>query len=182
MEKLGDVANALKKPFKDLGEAILDINNTERWTELGIKAKTAGDKVSLTFRGTTIEAERTEQSVMLATAAFGTLNGVQGATEKQALTLAGRWSSLSDATAGLAREAGNGLLPVFEAVIETGISLAVGMKNSAQEGGLLNAIFTNMKVSAGICGLPLWNWLRLLRRLPSICFPNSSTAPMARLS
>jgi len=149
MEKLGDVANALQKPFKDLGEAILDINNTERWTELGIKAKTAGDKVSLTFRGTTIEAERTEQSVMLATAAFGTLNGVQGATEKQALTLAGRWSSLSDATAGLAREAGNGLLPVFEAVIETGISLAVGMKNSAQEGGLLNAIFTNMKVSAG---------------------------------
>lgn len=141
MEKLGDVANALKKPFKDLGEAILDINNTERWTELGIKAKTAGDKVSLTFRGTTIEAERTEQSVMLATAAFGTLNGVQGATEKQALTLAGRWSSLSDATAGLAREAGNGLLPVFEAVIETGISLAVGMKNSAQEGGFFECHF-----------------------------------------
>lgn len=144
MEKLGDVANALQKPFKDLGEAILDINNTERWTELGIKAKTSGDKVALTFKGVTIEAERTEQSVMLATAAFGTLNGVQGATEKQALTLAGRWSSLSDGVAGLAREMGNGMLPIFEAVIETGIRLAVGLKNSAQEGGFLNAIFSSM--------------------------------------
>ena len=144
MEKLGDVANALQKPFKQLGEAILDINNTERWTELGIKAKTSGDKVALTFKGVTIEAERTEQSVMLATAAFGTLNGVQGQTEKQALTLAGRWSSLSDATAGLAREIGNGMLPIFEGVIETGIRLAVGLKNSAQEGGFLNAIFSSM--------------------------------------
>lgn len=144
MEKLGDVANALQKPFKDLGEAILDINNTERWTELGIKAKTSGDKVALTFKGVTIEAERTEQSVMLATAAFGTLNGVQGATEKQALTLAGRWSSLSDATAGLAREMGTAMLPIFETVIEAGIRLAVGLKNSAQEGGFLNAMFSSM--------------------------------------
>lgn len=153
MEKLGDVANALQKPFKDLGEAILDINNTERWTELGIKASTAGDKVSLTFKGVTIQAERTEQSVMLATAAFGTLNGVAGQTEMQALTLAGRWSSLEDAAAGLAREAGNGMLPVFEAVIETGIELTVGMKNSAQEGGLLNAVFTNLKGA----GVALWS-------------------------
>jgi hypothetical protein len=37
MEKLGDVANGLQKPFAQLGEAILDISNTGRWTDLGIK-------------------------------------------------------------------------------------------------------------------------------------------------
>ncbi|MEZ4901849.1 MAG: hypothetical protein R2822_08855 [Spirosomataceae bacterium] len=117
MVKLGDVANALQKPFGDLVEAILDINNTERWNELGIKAKTAGEKVQLTFKGVTLEVDRTEKGVLSAITAFGTLNGVQGQTAAQALTLAGRYSTLQDSTAGLGRTVGTALTPAFEAAI-----------------------------------------------------------------
>lgn len=120
MTKLGDVANTLQKPFKDLGEAIMDINNTERWNELGIKAQTNGDKVSLTFKGVTKEVERTEKGVLSAIVAFGEMNGVQGATAAQALTLAGRYSTLQDSVAGLGRTIGNALTPTFEKAIDTG--------------------------------------------------------------
>ncbi len=118
LAKVGDVANALGKPFKDLGEAILDINNTERWNELGIKAKTAGDKVSLTFKGVTIEVEKSEQGVLRAVTAFGTLNGVQGQTDEIAKTLGGRMSTLSDGVAGLGRAIGEGLTPIFGGFID----------------------------------------------------------------
>lgn len=123
MAKLGDVANALQKPFKQLGEAILDINNTERWTELGIKAQTNGDKVSLTFKGVTKEVERTEKGVLSAIVAFGEMNGVQGMTAAQALMLAGRYSTLQDSVAGLGRTIGNALTPTFEEAIDTGGNL-----------------------------------------------------------
>ncbi len=118
MGKLGDVANALQKPFKQLGEAILDVNNTERWTELGIKAKTVGDKVQLTFKGVTLEVERTEKGVLGAIVAFGNLNGVAGQTEAQAKTLAGQYSTLQDSAAGLGRTVGNALTPAFTAAIQ----------------------------------------------------------------
>lgn len=118
LAKVGDVANALGKPFKDLGEAMLDINNTERWNELGIKAKTAGDKVSLTFKGVTIEVEKTEQGVLRAVTAFGTLNGVQGQTDEIAKTLGGKMSTLSDGVSGLGRAIGEGLTPIFGGFID----------------------------------------------------------------
>lgn len=118
LAKVGDVANALGKPFKDLGEAILDINNTERWNELGIKAKTNGDKVALTFKGVTLEVERSEQGVLRAVTAFGTLNGVQGQTDEIAKTLGGRMSTLSDGVAGLGRAIGEGLTPIFGGFID----------------------------------------------------------------
>lgn len=122
LEKVGDVANALGKPFKDLGEALLDINNTERWTELGIKAKTNGDKVSLTFKGVTMEVDRTEQGVTRAITAFGTLNGVAGQTAEQAKTLGGRWSTLKDEVAGLGRQIGEVLTPFFGGFIDVASS------------------------------------------------------------
>ncbi|MCP1384820.1 hypothetical protein [Runella salmonicolor] len=118
MVKLGDVANALQKPFEQLGEAILDVNNTERWNELGIKAKTVGEKVQLTFKGVTLEVERTEKGVLGAIVAFGNLNGVAGQTEAQAKTLAGQYSTLQDSAAGLGRTIGNAMTPAFMAAIE----------------------------------------------------------------
>lgn len=133
MVKLGDVANTLQKPFGDLVEAILDVNNTERWNELGIKAQTNGDKVALTFRGVTLEVERSEKGVLGAVAAFGTLNGVQGATAAQAQTLAGKLSTLQDSAAGLGRTVGNAMTPAFEAAIESsgGLITVIAGSNSA---------------------------------------------------
>jgi hypothetical protein len=94
--RLADVANATGKPMKDLVEAISDINNTERWSEFGIKAKTNGDKVSLTFKGVTKEVARTEAGVMAAITAFGGLPGVLGMTAKISDTLDGQLSNLGD--------------------------------------------------------------------------------------
>lgn len=104
---MGDVANFLGKDMSQLTEAILDVNNTERWTELGIKAKTAGDKVSLTFNGVTKEVERSEKGVLSAITAFGQMDGVLGTTAKIAETLDGKLSNLDDAWNRLYATVGN---------------------------------------------------------------------------
>ena len=49
MTSMGDLSAALGKDFSQLTEAILDVSNTERWNELGIKVKSNGDKISGTF-------------------------------------------------------------------------------------------------------------------------------------
>jgi hypothetical protein len=96
LTKIGDVANTLGKPFGDVVEAINDINNTERWNELGIKAVTTGDKVSLTFKGVTQEVDRTEAGVMGAITAFGEMNGVVGMTATIAGGAEGKLSNMDD--------------------------------------------------------------------------------------
>lgn len=144
IEKLSDVTNALGKDFGSLTEAILDINNTERWNELGIKAKTAGDKVSLTFKGVTIETDRTEQGVMRAVQAFGTLNGVAGMTEEQGKTLGGRLSTLLDTVSGLGRQVGEYLKPAFTAFVDVAQSVIESIGKQIQEGSALYIVFSNL--------------------------------------
>ncbi|MVM35489.1 hypothetical protein GO755_36040 [Spirosoma sp. HMF4905] len=93
---IADVANTTGKTFDELVEAINDINNSERWTNIGIKAKTVGDKVQLTFRGVTKTVERTEAGVLGAVEAFGKLPGVVGMTATISGTLDGQLSNLGD--------------------------------------------------------------------------------------
>lgn len=96
LERMADVASVLGKPFQQLVEAILDVSNSKRWTELGIKAENAGDKVRLTFRGVTKEVERTEAGVLGAIESFGQMQGVFGVTAKVAETTAGKLGELGD--------------------------------------------------------------------------------------
>lgn len=96
LERMADVASVLGKPFQQLVEAILDVSNSKRWTELGIKASNAGDKVRLTFRGVTKEVERTEAGVLGAITAFGEMGGVFGVTASVATTTAGKLGELGD--------------------------------------------------------------------------------------
>lgn len=144
IEKLSDVTNALGKDFGSLTEAILDINNTERWNELGIKAKTAGDKVSLTFKGVTIEVDRTEQGVTRAVQAFGTLNGVAGMTEEQGKTLSGRLSTLLDTVSGLGRQVGEFLKPAFEGFITVSQMAVELIGGQITKGSELSIVFSNL--------------------------------------
>lgn len=118
--KMADVANATGKPMSQLIEAIADINNSERWNEFGIKAKTAGDKVSLTFKGVTVEVDRTEQGVMKAIETFGGLPGVLGMTDKIAQTLDGQLSNLGDNFDRLKYTIGKDLKGGFESLIALG--------------------------------------------------------------
>jgi hypothetical protein len=97
MRAIGDLSATLGKDFGQVVEAILDINNPERWKEIGVKAETAGNKVKLSFRGVTQEVDRTVEGVTKAVVALGSMNGVAGSTEAISKTLSGQVSNLGDA-------------------------------------------------------------------------------------
>jgi hypothetical protein len=118
VQGISDVANYLKKDFGQVVEAINDVNNTERWNEIGIKAKTSGDKVSLTFNGVTKTVSRTEAGVMSAITQFGQLNGVMGLTADISDDLAGKKSNLGDKIDFLMVKIGKGLTPVFNFLLD----------------------------------------------------------------
>jgi hypothetical protein len=118
IQGISDVSNYLKKDFGQVVEAINDINNTERWNEIGIKAKTNGDKVSLTFNGVTKEVARTEAGVLSAITEFGQMNGVMGLTAEIAEGLTGKQSNLGDKVMFLASTIGEKLKPVFNFILD----------------------------------------------------------------
>lgn len=93
---MGDFTNTVAKPFDQLTEAILDINNPERWKEFGVRVQTEGNKVKLSFRDMTVECDRTVESVMKAVEQFGSMKGVEGSTEAIAKTIEGQMSNLED--------------------------------------------------------------------------------------
>ena len=118
IQGISDVANFLKKDFGQVVEAINDVNNTERWNEIGIKAKTSGDKVSLTFNGVTKTVSRTEAGILSAITGFGQLNGVMGLTADISDDLAGKKSNLGDKMDFLMVKIGKGLTPVFNFLLD----------------------------------------------------------------
>lgn len=97
LTKMGDVAAALGKPLQQVNEAILDVTNSERWNELGIKVKVNGDKITGTFRGMTVEAEKTEKGALKLIEKFGEMTGVAGGMAAISETLGGKISNLGDA-------------------------------------------------------------------------------------
>lgn len=137
MRAIADLSATLGKDFDQVVEALLDINNPERWKEIGIKAETAGDKVSLSFRNTTIEVDRTVRGVTDAVVALGQLNGVAGSTEAISRTLAGQTSNLNDSWEQLLNTIGKGNEGVlFETVslLSRAIDLANDLlKSNAQQ-------------------------------------------------
>lgn len=117
MTKLGDVAATLGKPFEQVVEALLDINNPERWKEIGIKAETAGNKVKLTFRDTTVEVNRTVQGVTDAVVKLGEMQGVAGSMAAISETLGGKISNLGDAWDGFLKTVGDSEKGVLSGVV-----------------------------------------------------------------
>lgn len=96
MKRMGDFTNTVAKPFDQLTEAILDINNPERWKEFGVRVQTEGNKVKLSFRDMTVECDRTVESVMKAVEQFGSMKGVEGSTEAISKTIEGQMSNLEN--------------------------------------------------------------------------------------
>ena len=146
---IGDVANTLKKPFNDVSEAILDVSNSERWTELGIKASTNGDKVTLSFKGVNQTVEKTEQGVLSAMVAFSKLQGVQGQTAAQAETLSGKYSTMKDAFDGVFRAIGDNAAPVFRGFIGLGTELATTLTEVIRESSATSSTFTKTSEVTG---------------------------------
>jgi len=127
---IGDVANVLQKPFGDLNEAILDISNSERWKELGIKSEVAGDKVKLTFRGMTQTVDQTEKGVLQAITAFGQMNGILGVTEEISQTTGGKLSTLEDNLARVYTTIGKELQPEINYLIDTMAEMIAAIKEA----------------------------------------------------
>ena len=137
---MGDLASALGKPLQQVNEAVLDVTNSERWTELGIKVKVNGDKITGTFRGMTVSAERSEKGALQLVEAFGKMEGVAGGMAEQAKTLNGQISNLQDKFAILSRELGDQFAPAIKE-IATGMSDFLG----SLDAGTILAYFAPLK-------------------------------------
>ncbi len=98
MRQMGDLAASQGKSFIQLTEAILDAatGEFERLKEFGIKGKKEGDKVTLMFKGQTVEVKNTQEAISDAIRAMGDYEGVAGGMAAISGTLSGKVSNLKD--------------------------------------------------------------------------------------
>lgn len=96
MTKMGDVAATLGKDIGQLNEAILDVSNSERWNELGIKVTVNGNKMIGTFKGMRVEVDKTSEGALKMIERFGEMDTVAGAMAGVSATLGGKLSNLDD--------------------------------------------------------------------------------------
>lgn len=113
MKRLTDFSLKSGKSIEDLSEAIMDINNQERWSEFGVKVKTSGDKIITTIGGVKKEFDKTEQGAMDMAVALGNVNGTMGLAAKQMETLGGAASNVEDGMTDLMLMVSDKLKPVF---------------------------------------------------------------------
>jgi hypothetical protein len=101
MVRLVDLARNQNKSLDQLAEAVLDAQTGEfeRLKEFGIRAKSAGDQVTLSFRGQEVQVKKTDEAITQAIVNFGALDGVQGSAAASTDNLGGkfeRFTSLID--------------------------------------------------------------------------------------
>jgi hypothetical protein len=120
LKNFADLAASQGKSFDQLTEAVLDAQTGEyeRLKEFGIKAKTVGDEVELSFKGQTISVEKNEEAIYKAINAMGDYNGVAGMTSEMSETLEGRTSNLGDKFDFLMVSLGEKLKPAFIGIID----------------------------------------------------------------
>lgn len=146
MSKLADIAASQGKSFDQLTEAVLDAGSGEfeRLKEFGIKASKSGEEVSLSFKGVNQTVKNTPEAINGAIMAFGSMQGVAGSTAAISATLEGKMSNLGDQSDQLEKKVGNGLKPVFNAII-TVFGVLMGwfsrfLDNLGPVGNLFNAL------------------------------------------
>ena len=127
LTNIGDLAASQGKSFDQLTEAILDgqSGEYERLKEFGIKAKTAGDTVTLSFKGIEKQVKKTDEGALRkAIISFGQLQGVAGGMAAASQTLDGKISNLGDSFDALFVSIGENGKGVFGDLID-GIKEAV---------------------------------------------------------
>ncbi|WP_342086088.1 hypothetical protein [Dyadobacter sp. OTU695] len=120
MVSLADLAASQGKTFDQLTEAALDAmtGENERLKEFGISAKKSGDQVTFSFKGMQKTVANTPEAINGAIVAFGEMEGVAGSNAKMMETLGGKSSNLSDNMDALMVTIGDGLRPVFIAILD----------------------------------------------------------------
>lgn len=121
LTNMGDIAASQGKSFDQLTEAVLDAQTGEfeRLKEFGIKAKTTGDIVTLSFKGVEKQVKKTDEGALRnAIISFGQLQGVAGGMEAQSQTLEGKLSNLGDSFDSLFSNIGGQGVGAFGALID----------------------------------------------------------------
>jgi hypothetical protein len=116
MKAMADVAAVSGKSFDQLAEALMDgaTGQNERFKELSIGAKSMGDQVQLSFKGTEITVDKSLDGMNQAMVYFQeNAEGVMGATDIISATLSGTVNNLGDAFDELQLAIGEQLKPVF---------------------------------------------------------------------
>lgn len=99
----GDVAGGSRKSLDQFVEAVLDasVGEGERLKEFGIKMRTVGEQVTLTFGDMALTVPKNATAIKDALLEIGRAQ-FAGGMAKQAETLTGKWSTLQDAGSQLA--------------------------------------------------------------------------------
>lgn len=120
IKNFADLAASQGKSFEQLTEAVLDAQTGEyeRLKEFGIKAKSVGDEVELSFKGQTVAVEKNEDAIYKAIVAMGDYQGVAGMTSEMSETLEGKTSNLGDKFDFLMVSLGEKLKPAFIGIID----------------------------------------------------------------
>jgi Lambda phage tail tape-measure protein (Tape_meas_lam_C) len=136
----GDIASAIPgKTILDFVEAVADGTQGQgrRLKEFGIDLNNQGSTVELVFGGMATVVKNDAASIeegirSIARANFG------GSMERQAKTLAGQWSTLTDKAAGLAMEIGaGGLLDAMKDVVLGLTAASAGSASTAHQIGAI---------------------------------------------
>ncbi|MFA5849939.1 MAG: hypothetical protein WC833_08645 [Bacteroidales bacterium] len=120
MTKLGDVASSTGKSFDLLVEAILDAQTGEfeRLKEFGIKASSAGDKVTFSFREQKTTVEKTNSAIRGYILSLGELKGIVGANALISQSLTGQISNLGDKLDAMYNKIGSSSKGVIYSAVE----------------------------------------------------------------
>lgn len=97
LRSYGNTSSSMGKSLNQMIEAVADAatGEFERLKEFGIKAKQEGDKVALTFQGTTTQIGNNAAEIEAYLQAIGNVN-FAGGMERQAATLDGALSNLNE--------------------------------------------------------------------------------------
>lgn len=128
LNQLADIATSQGKSIDQLVEAILDAQTgeNERLKEFGIQADATGELLQLSFRGTTVEVEKTADAISDAIFGLGDLQGVAGAASSRVSTLEGRLVALSNESTRVSRTFGQLIAQGIEPLIIGATDLLAG--------------------------------------------------------
>lgn len=155
IKSYANTASAMNKSLMQMVEAVADAatGSFVRLEEFGIKARTQGDKIAFTFKGTTKTVQNNADAISNYLKALGE-NDFAGMAEKKMATLDGAISNLGDSWDGLFRTINEtGLGAVMGDVVRS-ITSAIGDVTNAiksgQVAGVIDAVGIKFKVVADI--------------------------------
>lgn len=173
MTNVGNIAAGMGRRLDDVAKAVFNATTGEfeMLKQLGIKVKTEGSKLTVTFKGVTQQIENDGHSIISLIDEIGAKE-FAGAIERSSQTLTGAFSNLSDAVAIFANEIGEGGLTSALSQVTRDLTDSVGgAENLARAMGeaLGNAIlFVRNNIDLLITAFQLLGLLILVKQVAAL--------------